>query len=175
MRVFNRPGASRGRSTGTTMRYLTLAGAVALGLSACDGIGSPAASPPEQRPAAKAAPIEPRSAPAPVVVPPPPPPEWVYRRNERYRDYHLIQQSGPAIPGREFEAEIMCKNVFEAADYNMWALRNLVITGSRPGMTSFLGMVDGQQIEISLVMNEQRRTPTFLILGGSTVASCSPF
>ncbi len=65
--------------------------------------------------------------------------------------------------------------MFDAADYNMWALQNLVVTGSRQGMTSFLGMVDGQQIEISLVMNEERRVPTFLIMGGTTIASFDPF
>lgn len=39
MRVFNRPGASRGRSTGKNMRQLALAGAAALCLTAC-GDGS---------------------------------------------------------------------------------------------------------------------------------------
>lgn len=165
-----------------------LAGALALGLTACDGPkpadprstsapGHSAVETPEQRLAAVTAEAEriEREYAAREAEETPVPPEWIYRRNERYRDYHLVQQRGAAIPGREFEAQIMCKNVFDAADYNMWALRNLVITGSRQGMTSFLGMVDGQQIEISLVMNEERRVPTFLIMGGTTIASCDPF
>ncbi|WP_156459653.1 hypothetical protein [Brevundimonas sp. Root1279] len=94
------------------------------------------------------------------------------KRNERYHEYHLVQQRGAAVPGREFEAAIMCKNVFDAADYNMWALQNLVITGSSQGMTSFLGLVDGQRVEISLVINEERHVPTFLIMGGTAIAAC---
>lgn len=162
-------------------RHLMVAGAIAvLCLAACDArttaehpaaTAAVAADAAERDAAATDAAamriVEPASQPEPTKEP-----EWTYERTDRYREYHLIQLSGPAIEGRDFEAKIMCKNVFEAADYNMWALQNLTLTGSRAGMTSFMALSDGQPVEISLVMDEERHVPSYLMMGGAVIASC---
>lgn len=114
---------------------------------------------------------------APPLPPPeptnPPEPQWRFVRSNRYVDYYLLQQSGPAVEGRKFEEGVMCRNIFEAAEENMWALRNLVITSTHSEMTGFMGMIGNQAVEVTVVKDMDRNAPSYLMIGGlGVIGSC---
>jgi hypothetical protein len=99
-------------------------------------------------------------------------PEWTIKRTDNYRDFEVIALDGTALSGAEFEDRLMCKNAADNVTNTMWALRNLRILVTRPGLTTFVGRLDGTGIEVSLVLDEQRHVPTHLLLGSTTVVWC---
>lgn len=80
----------------------------------------------------------------------------------------------------------MCMDMFEAAEDNIWMLRNLAITRSEPGMTTFMGvrearspalngtvsLLDQQMLEISFVRDPDRNVLSHLMIAGTVVGTC---
>lgn len=161
------------------MRNLLFAGAIALAISACQQSPGQTVEPPAdvtaleaEKAAADAAIIADREAAPQAPEPTVREPRWHFVRNDRYREYHLVQQAGPAIPGREFEEGMMCRNVFEATEENMWALNHLVVTSTGPEMTGFMGMIGDQAVVVTLIKDVDRNAPTHLMVGSSIIGSC---
>lgn len=99
-------------------------------------------------------------------------PEWTYQKSASYEPYVLVRADGGSVPGAEFEAQLMCKSVFETAEYSRWAMTNLVLIGSEPGMTSFQGKIGKELVDVTLITDEDRHVPTFLYVGGRQRAHC---
>lgn len=97
------------------------------------------------------------------------------RRTDRWEDYRLLAVSGPSVSGREFETQVMCKDVWKAADANVEFLTHLAVTHSESDMVSFVGESRGQPVEITMVLDLSggHRVPSFLMMGTDIIASCS--
>ena len=109
-------------------------------------------------------------------------------RNDRYLDYELFLRPRDRVFGREVENRVMCRDMFEAAEENLWMLKNLAITRSEHGMTTFMGvrdtrspaldgsvtLLDQQMLEVSFVRDPDRNVLSHLIVAGTVVGACEP-
>ena len=107
-------------------------------------------------------------------------------RNDRYRDYELLVGPRDRVAGRDVEDRVMCRDMFEAAEENLWMLKNLAITRSQQGMTTFMGvretrssaldgpvtLLDRQMLEVSFVRDADRNVLSHVIVAGAVVGGC---
>jgi hypothetical protein len=124
-------------------------------------------SPVAARPGVVAASVpESQSSPAPAPA---------LQRTAFYRDYTLVAVSGPPVSASEFETKIMCKDVWQAAEANIWMLQHLVVTGTDSDMTSFLAKSNGRPAEVTLIsdISGGHRVASMLMMNGHLIASCS--
>mgnify|MGYP003627583337 CR=1 FL=1 len=99
-------------------------------------------------------------------------PEWTYQKSASYEAYVLVRADGSNVSGAEFEVQLMCKSVFETAEYSRWAMANLVLIGSEPGMVVFQGKISEELVDVTLIIDRDRHVPTFLYVGGRQRAYC---
>lgn len=94
--------------------------------------------------------------------------------NSNYRTYSVALAAGGTVPGSIYEARVMCKNVYDAADYNMWALQHFIVLASTPEFTTFQGqLASGDPVVVGVIIDQNTHVPEFLSLDNQVVASCS--
>lgn len=114
---------------------------------------------------------------------------WRFVRNEHYRDYEFFLVPRDRIAGREVEDRVMCKDMFQAIEDNMWLLQNVAIARTEAGTTTFWGvretrtpaltdtvnLLERQMLQISFVRDSERNILSHLIVAGSVVGYCERY